>query len=527
MRLTEASVIIRPRRPWEALDLGVLIARRHAALLMGSWALVSLPVLGLLSLLLWQHPGWAIFLFWWLKPAFERLPLYILSRALFGHTPTLRSSLSALPGLLKPQLLASLTWRRLSPTRSFALPVLLLEGLAGQARRERLAVLERTESNAAGWLTLVGMGIEAAFYLGLASLLYLMLPQPWLENLDWQELIGQAEESSLWLEHLSNLFYALVLVFWEPIYVACGFTLYLNRRTTLEAWDVELAFRSLRRRLAGTAQALLLLGIGLFATLPASPLWAAPVAQTTVTAVDPQSPDAARLLHQPLTSAESQASINEVLQAAPFVNQQTVTRWRLGPEQEDKAAEDGDYQALLDLLEGVMKLARIGESLDAVAVLLKVLLWALLISLVVLLAWRYREWLQAFGGRLRLPQRQQRRPPRQLFGLEVAPESLPADVAGEAERLWNDDPRAALGLLYRALLSRLLHDFRVPIKAAHTEGEVLQLTQRLQLDALSQLAGMLTAHWQNLAYGRVLPDPALKLELCESWRRQFGQEQRT
>src|SRR5690606_33732807 len=106
----------------------------------------------------------------------------------------------ALPGLLKPQLLASLTWRRLSPTRSFALPVLLLEGLAGQARRERLAVLERTESNAAGWLTLVGMGIEAAFYLGLASLLYLMLPQPWLENLDWQELIGQAEESSLWLE---------------------------------------------------------------------------------------------------------------------------------------------------------------------------------------------------------------------------------------------------------------------------------------------------------------------------------------
>jgi len=35
----------------------------------------------------------------------------------------------------------------------------------------------------------------------------------------------------LWLEHLTNAFYALILVFWEPIYVACGFSLYLNRRT--------------------------------------------------------------------------------------------------------------------------------------------------------------------------------------------------------------------------------------------------------------------------------------------------------
>jgi hypothetical protein len=26
---------------------------------------------------------------------------------------------------------------------------------------------------------------------------------------------------------------------WEPIYVACGFSLYLNRRTVLEAWDIE------------------------------------------------------------------------------------------------------------------------------------------------------------------------------------------------------------------------------------------------------------------------------------------------
>ncbi|MDF2795203.1 MAG: hypothetical protein K0S85_2956 [Pseudomonas orientalis] len=80
MRLTDASVVIRPRTSWEAMDLGVLMAREHRAVLMGSWALVSLPVFMLLTALLWQYPSYAIFLFWWLKPAFERLPLFICSR---------------------------------------------------------------------------------------------------------------------------------------------------------------------------------------------------------------------------------------------------------------------------------------------------------------------------------------------------------------------------------------------------------------------------------------------------------------
>lgn len=52
MRLTDASVAIRPRSAWEALDLGILLAHRHARLLMGSWALLTLPLFAVLSLLL-------------------------------------------------------------------------------------------------------------------------------------------------------------------------------------------------------------------------------------------------------------------------------------------------------------------------------------------------------------------------------------------------------------------------------------------------------------------------------------------
>ena len=102
MRLTNATVVIRPRSQWEAMDLGIRLARRHAGLLMASWAIITLPLLGLLSALLWSYPSIAVLIFWLLKPAYERLPLYILSQALFGHTPSLSASLRALPGLLKP-----------------------------------------------------------------------------------------------------------------------------------------------------------------------------------------------------------------------------------------------------------------------------------------------------------------------------------------------------------------------------------------------------------------------------------------
>ncbi|HAQ27741.1 MAG TPA: DUF4129 domain-containing protein, partial [Pseudomonas sp.] len=169
MRLNETSMEIRPRSAWEALDLGCLLARRHAGLLMLSWAALTLPLFAVLSILTWQYPTLSLLLFWWLKPLYERLPLFILSHTLFGDTPTLGRSLRALPGVLRPQWLASVTWRRFSPTRSFDLPVLQLEGLSGAARRERLIVLGRRNSSAATWLTIIGMHLEGALSLGLLA----------------------------------------------------------------------------------------------------------------------------------------------------------------------------------------------------------------------------------------------------------------------------------------------------------------------------------------------------------------------
>jgi hypothetical protein len=509
MRLSDATVVIRPRTTWEAMDLGVLLSQRHRRLLMTSWAIVTLPVFALLSWGLWDSPTLAVFMFWWLKPAFERLPLYILSSAMFGETPTLKQALLQWPRLLKPQLIASLTWRRLSLTRSFVMPVLQLEGLDGKLRQQRLQVLLRRDAGAARWLTIIGAHLEGALWIGLMVLFYLLLPQQVAIDWSWQSLIGAMTRDWRWLEHLTNVFYVGVLIVWEPVYVACGFSLYLNRRTVLEAWDIELVFRRLRQRVVSASSVLLL---AVFLLLP--------TAQTVWAAEPDVSPNSPRLLSQPLTSQASRDSIKALLDQPPFKNKEAVTRYRFGEGKPDVKTPDDDKTP--EWLKALFRLFD-GQRFGSVAAVIEVVLWGVVISGLVVLIWRYRDWLQAFVSRRPTRKQKLARPlPQQAFGLDLKPESLPDDVATSAEHLWQSNPREALGLLYRALLSRLLHDFNMTLKAADTEGQVLKRVEQLQQPALLTFSQTLTGHWQNMAYGHRLPPAQAQQELCEAWRGLFG-----
>lgn len=505
MRLSDASVVIRPRTTWEAMDLGVLLARKHRVLLMSSWALVSLPIFILISLALWDYPSVAVLVFWWLKPAFERLPLYILSTALFGETPTLKQALRQWPRLLKGQLLASLTWRRLSLSRSFVMPVVQLEGLGGLARQQRLGVLQQRNAGAARWLTLIGIHLETALWIGLMALFYLFLPQQVELDWDWQQLALTSSQDWLWLEHLTNALYALVLVLWEPIYVACGFSLYLNRRTVLEAWDLELVFRRLRQRLGSTV-AVLLLAVGLLLVPPT-----------------PQAMADQPVAAQPLSTPAASQAIKRLLEEPPFKNPESVTRYRFGEDQTiDKTKPTGDarlpawLKSLLDNLNS--------DTFKSLALVMEVLLWSLLIAGIALVAWRYRDWLHAFVSHRRAPRTVDQPVPSQLFGLDMGVETLPDDMAGTAEQLWATQPREALGLLYRGLLSRLLHDFNLPLKNADTEGQVLERVRHLQQPQLLAFSDDLTRHWQNLAYGHRVPPALAQQQLCAHWRALFDSE---
>jgi hypothetical protein len=509
MRLSDATAVIRPRTTWEAMDLGVLLSQRHRRLLMTSWAIVTLPVFALLSWVLWDSPSLAVFIFWWLKPAFDRLPLYILSKAMFGETPTLKQALRQFPRLLQPQLLVSLTWRRLSLSRSFLMPVVQLEGLSGEPRQQRLQVLLQRNAGAARWLTIIGVHLESALWIGLMVLFYMFLPQQVELDWSWQTLITAATQDWRWLEHLTNAFYALVLIVWEPVYVACGFSLYLNRRTVLEAWDIELVFRRMRQRLTSAAVTLLLAAFLLM-----------PTAQTVWAAEPVISPDSPRLLDQPLTSQASRDSIKAILDQPPFKNKESVTRYRFGEDQ--PVADTADDDRTTEWLEALLKLLD-NQRFGAAATLIEVLLWGVVISAIGLLIWHYRDWLQAFVRRRPALNSKVARPlPQQAFGLDLNRETLPADIAASAERLWQTHPREALGLLYRGLLSHLLHDFNLLLKPADTEGQVLERIEHLQQPALLAFSKSLTGHWQNMAYGHRLPPAHLQQELCDGWRALFG-----
>src|SRR5690606_2264201 len=81
MRPEDLQVNLRPRSPWEAMELGTALLRRHAAAVWRPWLLAMLASLAVsvaVALLL-GRPWLALLLCWWLKPVVERVPLYALS----------------------------------------------------------------------------------------------------------------------------------------------------------------------------------------------------------------------------------------------------------------------------------------------------------------------------------------------------------------------------------------------------------------------------------------------------------------
>ena len=215
-------------------------------------------------------------------------------------------------------------------------------------------------------------------------------------------------------------------------------------------------------------------------------------------------------------------SIKTLLDKPPFKNQETLTRYRFGedkPATENTKRGDGKLPTWLKVLLGNLN----SDTFKHIAKGLEVLLWGLLIGSLAMLVWRYRDWLRTFVGRReRRNPEVSRRVPTQLFGLELSTETLPDDVARAAEQLWATQPREALGLLYRGLLSRLLHDFNLPLKSADTEGEVLERVRQLQQPQLLAFSDEVTRHWQNLAYGHHLPPLAAQSKLCSDWRSLFN-----
>ncbi|HVK55929.1 MAG TPA: hypothetical protein VM532_12980 [Burkholderiales bacterium] len=250
MKPESLTVAIRPRVPYEAMDLGLTLVHQHGKLIYAAWAAVLIPVMLLATLpaLMWPSQTWLWSMFvWWLKPLYDRVILHVLSRAVFGEIVTVRQVLKAIPDFFHTGLIRALTWGRLSLMRSFLLPVWQLEGLKGKARGTRIALLKKNSGGNGRWLTIACLHLEAILMFSLIGLAFLVIPDEL--GLPGMEMIFDMDNHPPWFVLLQYGAYLTAVLFIEPLYVAAGFALYLNRRTELESWDIELAFHKMAARL--------------------------------------------------------------------------------------------------------------------------------------------------------------------------------------------------------------------------------------------------------------------------------------
>jgi hypothetical protein len=105
--------------------------------------------------------------------------------------------------------------------------------------------------------------------------------------------------------------------------------------------------------------------------------------------------------------------------------------------------------------------------------------------------------------------------PSHVRDLDIRPESLPADIGAGALDLWRrGEHRAALALLYRGLLSRMVHQHGVPVRDSSTEGDCLTLAARYLREDRRAYAARLIHIWQRAVYGGQDPESTLVAELC-------------
>jgi hypothetical protein len=202
-----------------------------------------------------------------------------------------------------------------------------------------------------------------------------------------------------------------------------------------------------------------------------------------------------------MTASAVQAAASAVA-ADPLLSGKEKTKTLRLKEDEDKkskARDDGDWW--INLLGNLSAGMRVAMWLGGAALLI----WVLL---------RLRDWLGVKRG----GDDTAVLPPTHVGTLDIRPESLPADIGAAArELLARGEQRAALSLLYRGALSRLVHGHGVPIRAASTERDCLALAApRLAPGSQAFLVDLVSA-WQTVAYAhRQFPVDSAE-QLCDDF----------
>lgn len=516
MRVDDLTIALRARAAWEATDLGIALVRRHAGRIFAAWLILALPAFVLVNLaaLAIDATWMAAFVLWWLKPLFDRIPLYVLSRAVFGEVPSLRETLLAQRDWGWRGIAPWLLWRRFHPGRAMLLAVDLLEGSTGETRAARVRVLARGGGSPNVMLTVIGVHLEAMLAVSIVLFGLMFVPTEFLTESAravWETLI---QHPPRWAQVCANACVWVATTVVEPFYVGAGFGLYLNRRVQLEGWDIELAFRRIASRLAATASALLAviaLALPLHAHAtdpapapPAAEAAASPADDATAPAADADAPTTLQAMfgaaHRE-DSAPFEAAVKRAYASEELGAKRQVQVWRRKHADDREDAPD----------EAPAWLRAIGETFGFIA---RFGAWILLAALVAVLLVTHRRWLPWIAACL--PLRRDADPLR--IEDEVVPAALPDDVPAAVRALLRTGrTRDALALLYRASVERLSTMLGTPLPPGATESDCLRRARALPDAGAGARFSRVVRAWQSVAYAQRVPPPDEIEAILDEW----------
>ncbi len=510
MNLNNVTVEMRPRSEWEAVDFGARMVRRDAAAIYRIWFAITLPLLILCIAIVIYTPyaTLALILYWWFEPIADGPILRIISRRLFGENADVRSALRATPTLLLQNLIFLLPPYRFHMARSTAMPVTQLEGLHGAARRTRAKVLNIRISNYGMGVTLAYHHLVLALYFGVFLIIYALIPTTLQDSLGLDWLNIPLQSSDRWAMLMSLCIFYVAQSALHPWFVGAGFGLYINCRTQLEAWDIEVAFRRLVQRRSAAA----VTGIALaFLLLPLLMLPYSAVAQENTEAPVPPREDKGFVGYW--NDEEARTAVDAALSDEALKRHQETEVWRRinANDNNEISTDQSSSNPFLKALLGIGKFF---------SYIIEFGLWILLAAVLWLLFATRDRWLPYIGFGLPKRQKIQR---IVLSGGEVTAESLPADIPGEVVRLWRGGrKRNALSLLYRGSVFAAVARYGVRVPESATEGLCLTAVADQASSGQSDYFARIVRAWILCAYGLRNPDESTVMSMCSEWPQHFG-----
>ena len=514
MQLEQISANIRLRSPWEAVDLGFAMVQRWWTSIYP--ALIIFNLLYLIPAFLFipqQYYLHIVLFFWWIKPYSHRLILHILSQKLFNHELSTLQALRDIPSLLSYSFLGALTLRRFSFSRGFNLPIWQLERLKGKQRAKRQEVLLGAVHSEAIWLTVGLAFIEMILTASVFGLFILFIPGDYLKPVFSNLFNPELGSVATWMTLSVSFIFILVTLLVEPFYIAANFALYINRRTQLEAWDIEISFRNIAKRLHAMTQktlsivTIMALAVLINMTLASKPSYAATESEDV-----PETSEVDYLQGTRLPASDSKEIIINIINSKDLKGEKKTTEWKLKSFDSPDKRDVNTSNSLADSLKPIAHFF---------AVLIEYSLWILLFIAAVMLYLSRDKWLHLFTSEA--DEEDEYQAPDILFGMDIRKESLPEDIAKEAQQLWDKQQcRESLSLLYRGALAQLVNQEKILLEKSHTEGDILKLSKISLPENKQHYLTQLTTQWQLIAYAHRTPAEEAMAWLFSHWQTDFA-----